>query len=39
VEGGGHKERGNEHTYGGCILYPYVKMERVKPVEIVLRRE
>jgi hypothetical protein len=23
----GHKERGNESVYGGCILYPYMKIE------------
>jgi hypothetical protein len=23
----------------GCVLYPYVKNRRMKPVEIVLRRE
>jgi hypothetical protein len=26
-EVGGHKERGNEGEYGGCILYPYIKKE------------
>jgi hypothetical protein len=26
-EGDGHKERGNETIYGGCILYPYMKIE------------
>jgi hypothetical protein len=24
---GGHKERGNEGKYGGCILNPYMKVE------------
>jgi hypothetical protein len=23
----GHKERGNEGEYGGCILYPHMKIE------------
>jgi hypothetical protein len=22
-----HEERGNEGDYGGCILYPYMKIE------------
>jgi hypothetical protein len=35
----GHNGRGNECEYGGCILYPYMKNRRMKPVEIVLRRE
>jgi hypothetical protein len=26
-EGGGHKERGNAGKYGGCVLYPYMKIE------------
>jgi hypothetical protein len=26
-EVGGHKERGSEGEYGGCILYPYMKVE------------
>jgi hypothetical protein len=26
-EGGGHKERGNEGEYGGCILYLYMQIE------------
>jgi hypothetical protein len=26
-EVGGHKERGNEGQYDGCILYPYIKIE------------
>jgi hypothetical protein len=26
-EVGGHKERGNEDVYGGCILYPSMKIE------------
>jgi hypothetical protein len=30
--------RGNEGEYGGCILYPYLKIRRMKTVEIVLRR-
>jgi hypothetical protein len=25
--GGGHKERANKSVYGGCILYPYMKIE------------
>jgi hypothetical protein len=25
--GGGHKGRANEGEYGGCILYPYMKIE------------
>jgi hypothetical protein len=37
VEGGWHKERGNEGECSGCILYPYMKI-RMKPVEIVLTR-
>jgi hypothetical protein len=24
---GGHKERGSEGVHGGCILYPYMKIE------------
>jgi hypothetical protein len=27
-EAGGHKERGNEGEYGGCILNPYMKIEK-----------
>jgi hypothetical protein len=27
VGGDGHKERGNEDEYGGCVLYPYLKIE------------
>jgi hypothetical protein len=23
----GHKERGNDGEYGGCILYPYMQIE------------
>jgi hypothetical protein len=23
----GHKERGNEGEYDGCVLYPYMKIE------------
>jgi hypothetical protein len=23
----GHKEKGNEGVYGGCVLYPYLKIE------------
>jgi hypothetical protein len=26
-EVGGPNERGNEGEYGGCILYPYMKIE------------
>jgi hypothetical protein len=33
---GKHKERGNEGEYGGCILDPYMKIEEVNPIEIVL---
>jgi hypothetical protein len=28
VGGGGHKERGNEGIYGGCVLHPYMKIEK-----------
>jgi hypothetical protein len=27
VGGGEHKKRGNESVYGGCVLYPYMKIE------------
>jgi hypothetical protein len=27
VGGGGHKELGNEGEYGGCALYPYMKIQ------------
>jgi hypothetical protein len=27
VRGGGHKEIKNEGVYGGCIFYPYMKIE------------
>jgi hypothetical protein len=27
TSGNGNKEKGNEGEYGGCILYPYVKIE------------
>jgi hypothetical protein len=33
----GHKERVNEGKYDGCILYSYIKIRRMKSVEIVLR--
>jgi hypothetical protein len=32
---GGWAQRKEE--YGGCVLYPYLKIRRRKPVEIVLR--
>jgi hypothetical protein len=28
-EVGGHKERENEGEYGGCTLYPYMKIEEL----------
>jgi hypothetical protein len=34
----GHKERGNECEYGGCISYSY-ENRRMKPVEVILRKE
>jgi hypothetical protein len=27
VRGSGHKERENKDVYGGCVLYPYMKIE------------
>jgi hypothetical protein len=35
----GHKERGNKGEYGGCIFISIYENRRMKPVEIVLRKE
>jgi hypothetical protein len=34
MEGGGHKERGNEGEYVGCILYSYKKIEERNLLEL-----
>jgi hypothetical protein len=36
---GGHKERENEGECGGCILYPYMKIEELNLLKLFKKGE
>jgi hypothetical protein len=38
VEGRGHKEKVKEDECGGHTMYSCIKMEKMRPVENILRR-